>query len=94
MARVLFLSNGATALKAMQCVPELCALEDGSLRLRKCPCEQYAAAAGQQVLATVELVRDRRTHDARARARVPKRFAVARVQRQEIAHRIAGEGKP
>lgn len=47
-----------------------------SFRLRKCPREQHAAAAGQQVLATVEFVGGRRTRYVRARARVPKRFAV------------------
>lgn len=37
-----------------------------SLLLRKCPCEQYPAAAGQQILAAVEFVGDRRTLDVRA----------------------------
>jgi hypothetical protein len=36
------------------------------LRLWKCPSEQDAAAAGQQVLATVEFVRNRRARDVRA----------------------------
>jgi hypothetical protein len=37
-----------------------------SLLLRKCPRKQYPAAAGQQILAAVELVGDRRTLNVRA----------------------------
>ncbi len=62
---------------------------DGSAHANK-----YAAAAGQHVLAAVELVGDRRTLDVRARAGMPKRLAVARIQRQEVTQSVAGESEP
>ena len=64
------------------------------LGARKCPREQHPTAAGQHVLPTVEFVRDGRTRDARARTRVPKRFSVARIERQEVAQSVAGKGEP
>ena len=57
---------------------------------RQRECVQRAAAADQDVLPAVELVRDRRVADA-ADAGMPQRLAVARSQRQRAVGRVAGE---
>src|SRR5271156_943807 len=64
-----------------------------SLCWRKRPGEHYGAAAGQKILAAVELVTDWGTDDVRSRARVPKSFAVTGIEYQEVAHGVAGESE-
>src|SRR6266852_4880878 len=61
----------------------------GPGRNLRCQGKHYSAATGQHKLSTVKFVRDWRALSARARARVPKSLAVARIQPKEIAHCVA-----
>src|SRR5215813_5500075 len=61
------------------------------LLFRQSPREQNAPAASEYILTAIELIRRRRTHDRRSRSSVPKRFAVTRIDCQEVAHGVASE---
>ena len=61
------------------------------LTLRQTPSKQHPATAGQNVLPVIQLIGDRRTRDLAAGAGVPESFAIAAIERKNIAAGVAGE---
>jgi hypothetical protein len=66
--------------------------QDRSLiTLWQTPGKQHAAAAGHNILPVIEFVGDRRTRDLAAGAGVPESFAIAGIERKNVAVGVAGE---
>src|SRR5438045_2698387 len=63
----------------------------GPLFFRQRPGEQYASAAGENVLPAVEFIGDRRALHVLALPGMPERLAVAGAQRKHAALAVAGE---
>src|SRR5450755_2202563 len=75
--------------------PALVSLRNRMCRLRLAfrerPGEQHTSTTGQQILAPVELIRNRRTGDFRSRSGMPKRLPGSRIQGKKVSWNVTGK---
>lgn len=62
------------------------------VRFWKGPGKQHASAAGKEVLAAVEFVRNGGADDIDTGSGMPESFAIRGVERQEVARGISSKG--